>query len=160
MTMTCLPMYLSEISPFHLRGTLGVLCSMGFTAGVVVAQIISLQEILGTPELWHYCLSFQIVLVIACTLAYPMYPESPKYLCLIGDRSGALRELKKLCDNTEMAQDELSSMEMLTDGNQEEESANQKGILDVLKDPKMLLPLILVCALQGGQQLSGINAVR
>lgn len=160
MTMTCLPMYLSEIAPFHLRGTLGVFCSMGFTGGVVVGQVVSLQELLGTPELWHYCMSFQIIFVILCTLAYPIFPESPKYLCLIGDKSGALRELKKLCDNSEMAEDELNSMEMLTENSEEQEGNSQKGLKDVLKDPKLLLPLVLVCALQGGQQLSGINAVR
>ncbi|XP_070502732.1 solute carrier family 2, facilitated glucose transporter member 1-like [Chironomus tepperi] len=159
MTMTCLPMYLSEIAPFHLRGTLGVFCSMGFTGGVVVGQVVSLQEVLGTSDLWHYSMSFQLIFVILCTLAYPIFPESPKYLCLIGDRSGALRELKKLCDNNEMAEDELNSMEMLTDNTEEEEGSSQKGLLDVLKDPKFLLPLVLVCALQGGQQLSGINAV-
>lgn len=29
----------------------------------------------------------------------------------------------------------------------------------LLKDPKLRLPLVIVCAMQGGQQLSGINAV-
>lgn len=132
---------------------------MGFTAGVVVGQVMSLQELLGTSDLWHYCLSFQVVLVILCTLPYPIFPESPKYLCLIGDRTGALIELKKLCENTEMAQDELNSMEMLTDEHDDEEGNSQRGVFDVLKDSKLLLPVILVCALQGGQQLSGINAV-
>lgn len=34
-----------------------------------------------------------------------------------------------------------------------------RSIWSVLTDPALLLPVILVCALQGGQQLSGINAV-
>lgn len=59
-------MYLTEIAPLQLRGTLGVLCSMGFTGGVVVGQIFSLQEIFGTEDLWHYALSFYAVLVITC----------------------------------------------------------------------------------------------
>ncbi|KAG5670887.1 hypothetical protein PVAND_001119 [Polypedilum vanderplanki] len=154
-TMTCLPLYLSEIAPFQLRGTFGVLCSMGFTAGCVVGQIFSLQEILGTPELWHYCLSFQSVFLIICTIPYYMFPESPKYLYFIGDQSGALRELRKLCDNMDMAQEELNSMELLN----EESNSNKTGILSVLSDPKLFLPLVLVICMQGGQQLSGINAV-
>lgn len=125
----------------------------------MVGQVMSLEELLGTAELWHYCMSFQVILVLACSLPYPMFPESPKYLCMSGDRSGALRELKKLCGNTEMAQDELNSMEMLTDEADEDSGSGQKGVLDVLKDPKLFLPVVLVCALQGGQQLSGINAV-
>lgn len=34
-----------------------------------------------------------------------------------------------------------------------------RSILSVLSDKALLLPVILVCALQGGQQLSGVNAV-
>lgn len=34
-----------------------------------------------------------------------------------------------------------------------------RTIWSVLRDPRLRLPVILVCALQGGQQLSGINAV-
>lgn len=34
-----------------------------------------------------------------------------------------------------------------------------RSIWSVLSDPTLLLPLVLVCALQGGQQLSGVNAV-
>lgn len=37
--------------------------------------------------------------------------------------------------------------------------SEKRSLLSVLCDPKLLLPVVLVCALQGGQQLSGINAV-
>lgn len=35
----------------------------------------------------------------------------------------------------------------------------KRSLWSVLRDPTLLLPVVLVCALQGGQQLSGINAV-
>lgn len=150
-------MYLTEIAPLQLRGTLGVLCSMGFTGGVVVGQIFSLQEIFGTEDLWHYALSFYAVLVIICTLPYRYFPESPKYLYLVaGDREGAIRELKKLCENDDLLHDEIEEMNSKGTDQQPEEKRN---ILSILKDPSLLLPIILVCSLQGGQQLSGINAV-
>lgn len=150
-------MYLTEIAPLQLRGTLGVLCSMGFTGGVVVGQIFSLQEVFGTEDLWHYALSFYAVLVIICTLPYGYFPESPKYLLLVaGDREGAIRELKKLCENDELLQDEIEEINSKGTDQQPEEKRN---ILSILKDPSLLLPIILVCSLQGGQQLSGINAV-
>lgn len=154
-TTTCLPMYLSEIAPLQLRGTLGVFCSMGITGGVVVGQIFSLQEIFGTKELWHYALSFQLAFVVLCTLPYRWFPESPKYLCVvISDRAGAMRELRKLCDSQDMVQEEMEMMEPA------HETSNEKETLrSVLCNPKLLLPLVLVCAMQGGQQLSGINAV-
>lgn len=36
----------------------------------------------------------------------------------------------------------------------------KRSILSVLKDPTLLLPVVLTCALQGGSQLSGITAVK
>lgn len=148
-------MYLSEIAPLQLRGTLGVFCSMGITGGVVIGQIVSLQEVFGTPDSWHVSLSFQLVFLILCTLPYRLFPESPKYLCaVLSDRPGAIRELKKLCDSHDMALEEL---EMLDPSN--ETPDEKQNIWSVLKDPRLFLPLVLVCAMQGGQQLSGINAV-
>lgn len=148
-------MYLSEIAPLQLRGTLGVFCSMGLTGGVVVGQVVSLQEVFGTPDLWHFSLSFQLVFLIICTLPYRLFPESPKYLCSANDRTGAMRELKKLCHSHDMALEELETIEP-----SRERLDEKQNLLSILTNPKLLLPLVLVCAMQGGQQLSGINAVR
>lgn len=38
--------------------------------------------------------------------------------------------------------------------------SKKRSILSVLKDPTLLLPVVLTCALQGGSQLSGITAVK
>lgn len=94
-------MYLTEIAPIALRGTLGVLCSMGVTGGVVVGQILSLQQVFGTNDLWHYALSAYIVLVVLCILPYSFFPESPKYLYIIANRqnaavSGKFKKLKSI----------------------------------------------------------------
>ena len=40
-----------------------------------------------------------------------------------------------------------------------EPSEEKQNVRTVLRSPQLLLPLLLVCAMQGGQQLSGINAV-
>lgn len=96
-----------------------------------------------------------MIFLIICTLPYRLFPESPKYLCSVAnDRSGAMRELRKLCDSHDMAMEELESIEPSSDSTGEEQT-----IWNVLSDPSLLLPLVLVCAMTGGQQLSGINAV-
>lgn len=147
-TMACLPMYLSEIAPLSLRGTLGVFCSMGFTGGVVFGQIFSLQQVFGSADLWHFALSFQLFFLVICSIPYYMFPESPKYLYLFHDRSGVLRELRKLCDDIDMAQEELTNMEVAFQTENEERNT-KVGIMSVIKDPKLLLPLVIVCAMQG-----------
>jgi MFS family permease len=147
-TTACLPMYLSEIAPLSLRGTLGVFCSMGMTGGVVVGQIFSLQQVFGTADLWHFALSFQLFFLIIFTLPYYMFPESPKYLYMFRDRTGVLRELRKLCDDMDMAQEELTNMEVAFQ-TENEERDTKVGMMSVISDPKLFLPLILVCAMQG-----------
>lgn len=37
--------------------------------------------------------------------------------------------------------------------------SEKRSIWSVLRDPTLFLPVVLVCALQSGQQLVGINAV-
>lgn len=62
--------------------------------------------------------------------------------------SGGSDELQKLVNA------ELAAMEQEASAQGE-----TRSISSVLADKKMLLPLVLICALQCGQQLSGINAV-
>lgn len=49
-------MYLSEIAPTSLRGFAGVFNQLAITAGVLVSQILGLDVVLGTNELWPYVL--------------------------------------------------------------------------------------------------------
>lgn len=83
LTTTIVPMYLIELAPLSLSGTMGVLCSMGVTGGVVVGQVFSLNEVFGQESLWHYALGFYAVLVIGAFTTYFWWPESPKYLYVI-----------------------------------------------------------------------------
>lgn len=178
LTTATLPMYLLELAPLALRGALGVFCSIGVTGGVVVGQVFSLQEIFGTDELWHWALSFYVVLVIVCFVAAPWWPESPKYLYLTANRkddakTGEFCEsfcvltqyinyliiinlvlLRLRGNDPNFVQYELEEM------NQElVEKSDTRSVKSVISDPALLLPIVLVCALQGGQQLSGVNAV-
>lgn len=157
LTTASLPMYLSEIAPLALRGTLGVFCAVGLTAGVVVGQIFSLRSVFGSESHWHIALSFYVILVIVCYIPFFMYPESPKYLYIVKeDKEEAQTLLIRLRGNVkaEILSHELAAMDI---------EANLGGhvstFMEVLKDPKLLLPLIIVCVYLGGQQLSGINAV-
>lgn len=59
---------------------------------MVVAQVVTLQQLLGTEDLWHYALGFYVILVVLCFLPYPWFPESPKYLFIIRKDVNAARE--------------------------------------------------------------------
>lgn len=46
------PMYLTEISPVNLRGSLGSVAQLLVTIGILFSQIIGLPQILGSTKLW------------------------------------------------------------------------------------------------------------
>ncbi|XP_051164094.1 solute carrier family 2, facilitated glucose transporter member 1-like isoform X2 [Leptopilina boulardi] len=153
-----LPMYLSELSPLKLRGTLGVLCQLGITIGVLLGQIVSLDTVLGTENHWSYMLAIFSPLCILSLLLTPILPESPKFLYVIKEsHDKAINELKRL-RNQDM--NKLRHEIALLD----QERAIRAGVNDwnihrVVSDPCLRLPLLLVIFSQFGQQLSGINAV-
>lgn len=66
----------------------------GVTGGVVVAQVVTLEEVLGTDSLWHVALAAYIVLVLLCSIPYPWYPESPKYLFIVQNNRDLARQGK------------------------------------------------------------------
>lgn len=48
------PMYLTEISPINLRGSLGSVHQLLVTIAILVAQILGLPSLLGNAQLWPY----------------------------------------------------------------------------------------------------------
>ena len=41
------PMYLTEIAPINIRGSMGVLHQLGLTIGIFLSMVIGLSQVLG-----------------------------------------------------------------------------------------------------------------
>ncbi|XP_017775957.1 PREDICTED: solute carrier family 2, facilitated glucose transporter member 1-like isoform X2 [Nicrophorus vespilloides] len=154
---TCVvPMYLMELAPLKLRGAVGVLCPLGVTFGVLVGQVMSLSQVLGKEDTWPVLLGFYLVFVGLSSVALPFLPESPKYLYIVkGETQLAIRQLEKIRGVEQ--QSLVADMQEL----QAEQSCETKvwNLKTVLGDKNLLLPILLVCSMQAGQQFVGINAV-
>jgi MFS family permease len=48
------PMYLTEISPINLRGSLGSSNQLLITTGILVSQVLGLPYLLGNKDRWPY----------------------------------------------------------------------------------------------------------
>ncbi|XP_060800342.1 solute carrier family 2, facilitated glucose transporter member 1 [Amyelois transitella] len=160
LTTSIVPMYLAELAPLSLTGTMGVACPMGVNLGVLVGQVMGLRSILGGADDWPYLLSVYALLVIFCLPVLFMLPESPKYLFVVKrDENGALKELSRLrgvspsvlAEDIELLREETRASASLT--------GERWSMARVLREPSLRLPLLLVCTMQAGQQTSGINAV-
>ncbi|XP_037946309.1 solute carrier family 2, facilitated glucose transporter member 1-like isoform X2 [Teleopsis dalmanni] len=156
---TAHPMYLLEIAPPKLRGSVAVFTAFGVTAGICVGQIFSFNIVFGTEEYWQYALGFYAVFVIICFLPTYWYPESPRWRYLIKHQYDiAEKELVRLRGTGPEAQEcvksEIAEMQSASKSTEEKSS-----FLSVLRNSDLLMPLILVCSFQICQQLSGINAI-
>lgn len=79
-------MYLSEVAPLNLRGSVAVCYTLGLAMGVFIGTASSMEEVLGTYDHWHYSLIVFSIFVVISMIFYPMLPESPKYLYIIANK--------------------------------------------------------------------------
>lgn len=58
------PMYISEIAPLNLRGGLGTVNQLAVTIGLLLSQVLGIEQILGTDDGWPILLGESKMLVI------------------------------------------------------------------------------------------------
>lgn len=76
------PMYVSEIAPLNLRGGLGTVNQLAVTIGLLLSQVLGIEQILGTNDGWPVLLGLAICPAILQLLLLPICPESPRYLLI------------------------------------------------------------------------------
>lgn len=74
------PLYLSEIPPKNVRGTIGCLNQLLLAMGILVANILGIHDVLGAESRLPYLLGITFVPMIVHVLFLPWCCETPKYL--------------------------------------------------------------------------------
>ncbi|NXU34590.1 GTR5 protein, partial [Drymodes brunneopygia] len=150
------PMFLGEMAPKNLRGAMGVVPQLFITIGILVAQILGLQSILGNAEGWPVLLGLTGIPSLLQLLTLPFFPESPRYLLIQkGNEEQARRALQRL-RGWEDVDDEIQEMY------QEDRSEKEEGqfsVLSLCTFRGLRWQLISIIVMMMGQQLSGVNAV-
>ncbi|XP_015380540.1 PREDICTED: uncharacterized protein LOC107174201 [Diuraphis noxia] len=88
------PMYISEIAPLNLRGGLGTVNQLAVTTGLLISQILGIEQILGTDEGWPLLLGLAICPAILQLILLPVCPESPRYLLITKQWEEEARKVK------------------------------------------------------------------
>uniref|UniRef100_A0A8D2Q5U1 Solute carrier family 2, facilitated glucose transporter member 5 n=1 Tax=Varanus komodoensis TaxID=61221 RepID=A0A8D2Q5U1_VARKO len=151
------PIYLSEISPNSLKGSVMMISQLFVTAGVLLAQILALREILGTKEGWPMLMGLIGIIPGTQVFLVPFYPESPRYL-LIQKRDED--KAKKVLQRLRGTKDVNSEIEQLRQEDIFEKSEKQTNSLKVLWSQNLRWQVITIIVLMCGQQLIGASAVR
>ena len=109
-TSSC-PLYLSEIAPKSIRGAVGVVFQFTIVFGILLAQILGFEHILGSQDLWPYLIGINLALGAVQCLTLPFSPESPRYLLILrGDREAARNSLQKLRGEAADIEEEIKDM--------------------------------------------------
>lgn len=152
------PMYISEISPVSVKGAVGVSHQFMITFGILIAFVMSIKGALSSfSEYWHMYFAFPALPALYQLILLPLCPESPNWLYYNREREDLARAaLTKLRNSRSVADEEVDAMikERTT-----ATSSVMVSYKQLFSDRTLRLTLIIGLALQGAQQLSGVNAI-
>jgi MFS transporter, SP family, galactose:H+ symporter len=143
------PLYISEVAPATVRGSLVSLYQFAITVGILAAYLIDYA--LAGGEQWRWMLGLAVIPSLVLVGGMVVMPESPRFLFKIGDARRARDELERIyADSSESAREESSILASL--------SVKTAG-LEAFAQPAVRTALLIGIGLAVLQQITGINTV-
>ncbi|KAH0830441.1 general substrate transporter [Lanmaoa asiatica] len=154
------PIYLSEIAPPEIRGSLGVLTQLAIVIGIMVTQTMGFG--LATPTQWRLVLLISSALSAVQYLLAPAIVESPAYL----NRHGLTAERKAVIQylwghrhgDARPDPEDLGDEPLLVSSNEVDvpcaEQTAAVNIPELLASPELRRPLFTIVFAMASQQLS------
>ncbi|XP_055373540.1 glucose transporter type 1 isoform X9 [Condylostylus longicornis] len=150
------PMYISEIAPLNLRGGLGTVNQLAVTVGLLLSQVLGIEQILGTNEGWPILLGLAVCPAILQLILLPVCPESPRYLLITKQwEEEARKALRRLRASSSVEED----IEEMRAEERAQQAESHISTMELICSPTLRAPLIIGIVMQLSQQFSGINAV-
>ncbi|XP_061090992.1 solute carrier family 2, facilitated glucose transporter member 4-like [Conger conger] len=150
------PMYVGEIAPTSLRGALGTLHQLAIVTGILIAQVLGLNSLLGSEELWPVLMGVTVLPTVLQMALLPFCPESPRYLYIIRSQEHHAKSgLRRLTGRQDVG-DALAEMK---EEKRRMDMERKVSIAEIFRSPLYRQPIIIAILLQLSQQLSGVNAI-
>ncbi|XP_065080718.1 glucose transporter type 1 isoform X3 [Ochlerotatus camptorhynchus] len=150
------PMYISEIAPLNLRGGLGTVNQLAVTVGLLLSQVLGIEQILGTNDGWPVLLGLAICPALLQLILLPICPESPRYLLITKQwEEEARKALRRLRASNQVEED----IEEMRAEERAQQSESSISTMELICSPTLRAPLMIGIVMQLSQQFSGINAV-
>lgn len=142
------PMYLSEISPYQIRGAIIFLFQLAVSIGLMMAFLIN--YIFAQHGNWRAMFGIGLIPSVLLAVGVLFLPKSPRWLLLMGREREAIVSLKKLRQNDNI----------IHEINDIKESVAHKPLRFVeLLSGKFLPVVVITFLLFAFQQLTGINTI-
>lgn len=152
--MQAVPLYLSEMAPAHLRGTLNIGFQLMITVGIFAANLINY----GTASIkggwgWRVSLGLAAVPALVITIGSLVLPDTPNSLIERGHDEEAKAMLRKIRGN----EDIRAEYDDLVAASDEAKSVDHpwSNILQRKYRPQLTMAILIPCF----QQLTGINVI-
>ncbi|KAL6844198.1 hypothetical protein ACP4OV_025871 [Aristida adscensionis] len=151
------PVYISEISPATLRGSLASFPEIFGSLGILLGYVSNLV-FAGLPDgtNWRVMLGAGVVPSVAIVFVLMAIPESPRWLVMQSRTAEARAVLLKVTDGEEEAQERLAEIEEAARA-----TASGKAVWRELLRPSPVVRRMLITGLgvQFLQQITGIDAL-
>uniref|UniRef100_A0AAY4E982 Major facilitator superfamily (MFS) profile domain-containing protein n=1 Tax=Denticeps clupeoides TaxID=299321 RepID=A0AAY4E982_9TELE len=154
--LSALPMYLGEIAPRQVRGSIGQFNSIFICLGVFIGQVLGLPEIFHQETRWIWLFAFLAAPAVLQLCVLPFLPESPRFL-LIERRDEARAE--KAFQAFLGKQDVSLELEEVHAESRAQNTVAAVTVLDVFRNRNVRWQLITVIVTMASYQLCGLNAI-
>ncbi|GGH76857.1 sugar porter (SP) family MFS transporter [Pullulanibacillus pueri] len=142
------PVYLTEMAPTHIRGSLASLNQLMITIGILVAYIVNYA--FSSFEGWRLMLGFAALPALIMLIGITFMPESPRWL-IKRNRENEARKIMKFTRRNEEIEKEIQEIK--------ETETIKESAWTILKAPWIRPMLIAGIGLAIFQQIIGINAI-
>lgn len=160
------PIYISEISPAKIRGTMVSLYQLAVTAGLLLAYLVNFVILKNSStcvadgffgwvfkdEIWRGMLGSESVVTILFFAVIFFIPESPKWLMVRGKESEAMGVFRRLRTDESGALAEFSVTKASIEGEVRSEWS-------ALREKGIMRSVLVGCAIAILGQFMGVNAV-
>ncbi|CAH2299813.1 solute carrier family 2, facilitated glucose transporter member 9 [Pelobates cultripes] len=153
--LSTLPMYLNEISPKRIRGSLGQITAIMICVGVFTGQVLGLPEIFQRESRWS-CL-FGVILIpsVLQLIVLPFFPESPRYILLQKqDTQKAEKALKLFLGKEDVTQ----NIEEVFAETKLQSNVRLVSVIELFKTRSVRWQIITIIVTMASYQLCGLNA--
>lgn len=152
------PVFLAELAPFEIRGSLSGRNEMMIVVGQLAAFVIN--AIIGTlwghhDHVWRYMLAICAIPAIFLFFGMLRMPESPRWLLTQGRRVEALEVLKTI-RSEDRAEGELQDIELAL---RTEHNIRKLSVGDIFSHKWFRRIVLVGIGIASFQQLTGINSI-